>query len=63
MDPRGERLLCTATSGEIFGCTLEELRAAVAAPLGDTLPTPRRRPSALEELRSNVASRGHPDFR
>ncbi len=51
------------TSGELFGCTLEELREAVAASLGDTLPTPGRPPSALEELRSDVAHKGHPDFR
>src|SRR3954464_1111953 len=50
------------TSGELFGCTLEELREAIAASLGDTLPTPGRPPSALEELRSNVAQKGHPDF-
>lgn len=51
------------TSGELFGCTVEELREAVAASLGDTLPTPERPPSALEELRSDVARGGHPDFR
>ena len=51
------------TSGELFGCSLEELREAVAASLGDTLPTPERPPSALEELRSDVAQKGHPDFR
>jgi hypothetical protein len=51
------------TSGELFGCTLEELREAIAASLGDTLPKPARPPSALEELRSKVARKGHPDFR
>ena len=51
------------TSGEIFGCTLEELRDAVAASLGDVLPRRDRPPSALEELRSKVARKGHPDFR
>lgn len=51
------------TSGELFGCTLEELREAVAGSLGDALPRPGRAPSALEELRSDVARRGHPDFR
>ena len=51
------------TSGEIFGCTLEELRAALAASLGDRIPKRDRQPSALEELRDRVASSGHPDFR
>jgi ABC-type hemin transport system ATPase subunit len=51
------------TSGELFGCTLEELRAAFAASLGDRIPRPGRQASALEELRDRVASRGHPDFR
>ena len=51
------------TSGELFGCTLEELREAVAASLGDVLPDRGRPPSALEELRSKVAKKGHPDFR
>ena len=51
------------TSGELFGCTLEELRDALAASLGDDLPTPQRPPSALEELRSRIATGGHPDFR
>ncbi len=50
------------TSGELFGCTLEELRDALAACLGDDLPRPQRPPSALEELRSRIASAGHPDF-
>src|SRR5437763_6059683 len=51
------------TSGELFGCTLEELREALAASLGDHIPRIDRPPSALEELRDRVASRGHPDFR
>jgi hypothetical protein len=51
------------TSGELFGCTLEDLRDALAASLGDDLPKPQRPPSALEELRARVASGGHPDFR
>ncbi len=51
------------TSGELFGCTLPDLRDAVAASLGpDLLPTDRPR-SALESLRDEIASRGHPDFR
>lgn len=51
------------TSGEIFGCTVEELREAIAASLGDDLPQRDRQPSALEELRARVAAGGHPDFR
>jgi hypothetical protein len=51
------------TSGELFGCTLEELREAIAASLGDRIPKRDRQPSALEELRDRVASGGHPDFR
>ena len=51
------------TSGELFGCTLEELREAVAESLGDSVPTPERPPSALERLRAKVAQKGHPDFR
>ena len=51
------------TSGELFGCTLEELRDAIAESLGDSVPTPERPPSALERLRAKVAQRGHPDFR
>ena len=51
------------TSGELFGCTLEELREALAASLGDRIPKRDRQPSALEELRDRVALGGHPDFR
>jgi hypothetical protein len=51
------------TSGELFGCTLPELRDAVAASLGGDLPPPDRPRSALESLRDEIASRGHPDFR
>lgn len=50
------------TSGELFGCTLPELRDAVAASLGADLPADRPR-SALETLRDEISSRGHPDFR
>ena len=50
------------TSGELFGCTLPELRDAVAASLGSHLPPDRPR-SALESLRDEISSRGHPDFR
>src|SRR5207245_2627572 len=51
------------TSGELFGCTLEELREALARSLGDRLPKIDRPQSALEELRDRIATRGHPDFR
>jgi hypothetical protein len=51
------------TSGEMFGCSVEELHAAIAASLGDELPPRERQPSALEELRARVATGGHPDFR
>ena len=50
------------TSGELFGCTLEELRDALAASLGDHVPKPDRPPSPLEEMRTNIARQGHPDF-
>lgn len=51
------------TSGELFGCSLEELRDALAASLGTAVPRADRAPSALEALRDRVADRGHPDFR
>ena len=52
------------TSGELFGCTLVELKDALAASLGDTVAVrPSRPASPLEELRTQVESRGHPDFR
>src|SRR6266849_4179881 len=47
------------TSGELFGCTIQELRDAVAASLGSDLPVPERPPSALEALRSEISSQGH----
>jgi hypothetical protein len=51
------------TSGEIFGCSLEQLKDAVAATLGaDAVKSPRPR-SPLEALRDRVRRRGHPDFR
>jgi hypothetical protein len=51
------------TSGEIFGCSLEQLKDAVAATLGaDAVKLPRPR-SPLEALRDRVRRRGHPDFR
>ena len=52
------------TSGELFGCTIAELRDAIAATLGDVSHLrPPRPASPLEELRSQVGSHGHPDFR
>ena len=52
------------TSGELFGCTIVELRDALAETLGDTSALrPSRPASPLEELRTQVESRGHPDFR
>ncbi|MBI3522813.1 MAG: hypothetical protein HY071_06875 [Chloroflexi bacterium] len=52
------------TSGEIFGCTLEELRDAIGATLGgDARRRSDRPPSPLESLRDQISSRGHPDFR
>lgn len=52
------------TSGELFGCTLIELRDAIAGTLGDVaVLRPQRPASPLEELRTEVESHGHPDFR
>ena len=52
------------TSGELFGCTLAELRAAIGDTLGDlSALRPPRPQSPLEELRADVGSHGHPDFR
>jgi hypothetical protein len=52
------------TSGELFGCTLAELRDAIAGTLGEVSTLrPRRPESPLEELRTRVGSQGHPDFR
>jgi hypothetical protein len=51
------------TSGELFGCTLEELRDAVAATFGGRPPRRDRPQSALEELRASIERKGHPDFR
>jgi hypothetical protein len=50
------------TSGEIFGCSLEQLREAVAATLGAEALKPARPRSPLEALRDRVRRRGHPDF-
>ncbi|HEV2251408.1 MAG TPA: hypothetical protein VGT60_12975 [Candidatus Limnocylindria bacterium] len=52
------------TSGELFGCTISELRDAIARTLGDVSALrPARPQSPLEELRADVGSHGHPDFR
>jgi hypothetical protein len=51
------------TSGEIFGCSIEQLRDAVAATLGADATKPPRPKSPLEALRERVRRRGHPDFR
>ncbi len=51
------------TSGEIFGCSIQELRDAVAATLGADAVKPARARSPLEALRDRVKRRGHPDFR
>jgi len=52
------------TSGELFGCTIAELRDAIGGSLGERPARHPARPrSPLEELRTAVASRGHPDFR
>jgi hypothetical protein len=51
------------TSGEIFGCSLEELRDAVRAALGEAGRDLERPRSALRELRERIADQGHSDFR
>lgn len=52
------------TSGELFGCTLAELRDAIAETLGDTSALrPARPASPLEALRTAFEAHGHPDFR
>jgi hypothetical protein len=52
------------TSGELFGCTLDDLRDAIGKTLGDlSALRPARPQSPLEELRADVGSHGHPDFR
>jgi hypothetical protein len=51
------------TSGEIFGCSLQQLKDAVAATLGADAVKPNRPRSPLETLRDRVRRRGHPDFR
>jgi hypothetical protein len=52
------------TSGELFGCTIVELRDAIRETIGDPAELgPARPPSALEVLRTEVGSHGHRDFR
>jgi len=46
------------TSGEIFGCSLEQLRDAVAATLGADAVKPTRARRPLEALRDPVRRRG-----
>ena len=51
------------TSGEIFGCTLEELRDRVAQRLPEGARGAQDRPrTPLETLRERVHTKGHPDF-
>lgn len=51
------------TSGEIFGCTLEELRDAAARRLPEGVRDRPRGRSPLETLRERVRREGHPDLR
>jgi hypothetical protein len=52
------------TSGEIFGCSLEELRDAIATRLPEDLrKRPVDPPTPLEALRRDISTKGHPDFR
>lgn len=52
------------TSGELLGCTIAELHDAIGTTLGDVSALrPARPASPLEELRTEVESHGHPDFR
>ncbi|HET8567939.1 MAG TPA: hypothetical protein VFM93_03005 [Candidatus Limnocylindria bacterium] len=51
------------TSGELFGCSLEDLRDALGAALGPEERAADRPQSALQMLRARVAREGHPDFR
>jgi len=50
------------TSSEIFGCSLSELRAALAASLGPDVPRKDRPPSPLEALRDRIRRRGTSGF-
>lgn len=51
------------TSGEIFGCTLEELRDRIARHIPDGARVDTRPRSPLEALRDEVRTRGHSDLR
>lgn len=51
------------TSSEILGCSLVELRDALASTLGAGIPRKERPASPLEVLRDRIRRRGHPDFR
>jgi len=51
------------TSGELLGCSIEDLRDAVAEALGDQARPQDRPPSPLESLRDRIERQGHPDFR
>ena len=52
------------TSGELFGCSLAELRAAIGETRGDCgAHCPPRPASPLEQLRIEVEAHGHSDFR
>ena len=52
------------TSGEIFGCSLEELRDRLGQRLPESVRNGRSRPrTPLETLREQIHRRGHPDFR
>jgi hypothetical protein len=48
------------TSGEICGCSMEQLKDAVAATLGADGVKPPRARSPVEALRDRVRRRGHP---
>ncbi len=50
------------TSGELLGCTVEDLRTALIRSLGPELPRRDRPRSPLETLRERIGSEGHPDF-
>ena len=47
----------------LCGCSLEQLKDAVAETLGADAVKPTRARSPLEALRDRVRRRGHPDFR
>lgn len=51
------------TSGEIFGCSLQDLRDAAFRWLPESVRTRPRPLTRLEELRERVRTEGHPDLR